>query len=79
MPEVIFEVKAIRPPLCSYPGCERINGRVRQAKWLIRRLGSGQEYRPVYWTCKARIKAHLSADEQSAPGAQEARSRAEGE
>jgi hypothetical protein len=65
--EVIFEVRRLQPVLCSYPGCERINGRVRRAQWLIRVVGSTQEPRPVCFTCKARIKGHLGAEELPAP------------
>lgn len=64
--EIIFEVKLIPIVWCSYPGCERINGTVRRAKWLIRKLGSDQEFQPVCYICKTRMKAHLGAAEQGA-------------
>jgi hypothetical protein len=64
MVTVIFEVKRLPPILCSYPGCERINGRVRPAKWLLRQLGGNQEFQPVCFACKARVKAMLGAGEQ---------------
>lgn len=64
--EVVFEVSEIRPILCSYPGCERINGKVRRARWMIRRVGSEQEARPVCFICKSEIKRYLGADEQRA-------------
>lgn len=64
MGEIIFEVREILPILCSYPGCARINGKVRRAKWLIRLVGSDQEPQPVCFMCKARLKAYLGAAEQ---------------
>jgi hypothetical protein len=63
MPEIVFEVSTISPILCSYPGCGRINGKVRQAKWLIRVVGSNQEPHPVCFSCKARLKTYLAAGE----------------
>lgn len=64
MGEIIFEVSTIPPIYCSYPGCERINGKVRKAKWMIRVVGSTQDPRPVCFTCKARLKAHIGAAER---------------
>lgn len=64
MGEIIFEVTEILPLLCSYPGCKRINGQTRRAKWLMRLVGSAQTPQPVCFMCKARVKAHLGAAEQ---------------
>lgn len=64
MAEVIFEVKPVPTVWCSYPGCDRLNGKVRQAKWLIRRLGSEGEFRPVCFICKSHVKREIGALEQ---------------
>lgn len=63
MDRLIFEVRPIPPILCSYPTCSNSRGRARVARWLIRQEGSGKEFAPICFHCKAEIKRKLGAGE----------------
>ena len=63
MDRLVFEVKPLPPILCSYPTCTNSRGGSGVARWLIRQEGSGKDFLPICFRCKAEIKRKLGADE----------------